>query len=150
MEYQQGNIGRGFAVKFDDKDDFINCLNELVKKEKIKVGVILFIGAIEKAQVVVGPKKIEIPPIPIWTSFEDGRELLGIGTILWDNNEPKIHLHSAIGREKDVLIGCLRKDTKVYLIIEAIILELTNIELKRKYNQDFNISMSEFEQNNLR
>lgn len=87
----------------------------------------------------------------LWTSFEDRRELLRIGTILWDDddNEPKIHLYLTISREKDVLVGYLRKDTKVYLVIEAIILELTNIELKRKYNQDFNINMSEFERNNL-
>ena len=41
-----------------------------------------------------------------------------------EGDDPVIHLHGAIGRGKETLTGCVRKDTSVYLVIEAVITEM--------------------------
>lgn len=134
MKYTKASIGRIFAVKFEHSEDLLKELTELVKKEKIKSGIIHLIGALEKAEIVVGPKKVEIPPKPIKKKFDDGREILGLGTIFWKDNEPKIHIHSCIGREDKVNVGCVRNNTGVYLVIEGIIIEI-DADISRKYDE---------------
>ena len=117
MKYTKATLKRTFIVKFEHGDDFLKELNDLVKKENIKAGLINFIGALETSEMVVGPKENKIPPEPVYKKIDDVRELLGIGTIFWKDDEPKIHLHAGIGREDLVNIGCIRKDSKVFLII---------------------------------
>ncbi len=134
MKYTKGTIKRLFVVKFEDGDDLLTELTKLVKKEKIKSGIIHLIGALEKAGIVVGPKKVEVPPEPVWKTFDDGREILGFGTIFRKGSEPKIHIHSAIGRGDKVNVGCVRRDAKVYLVIEAIIIEI-DANVSRKFDE---------------
>ena len=61
------------------------------------------------------------------------REILGAGSIFWDDNEPKIHLHAAMGHHGDTLTACVRKGTKVYLILEVVIFELEGINATRPW-----------------
>lgn len=134
MKCTQGKIGRVFVVRFENGEDILSGLCGLVKENKIKSGIIHLIGALEKAEIVVGPEKVEIPPAPVWKKFDDGREILGFGTIFWKGDEPKIHIHSCTGREDKVNIGCVRKNAKVYLVVEAIIIEI-EAPVKRKYDE---------------
>ncbi|ODS37746.1 MAG: hypothetical protein A7316_09055 [Candidatus Altiarchaeales archaeon WOR_SM1_86-2] len=137
MKYTQGKIGRIFVVKFEDGDNLLKELIKLAKKERVESGIIHLIGALEKAEIVVGPEKVEIPPTAIWKNFDDGREVLGLGTIFWKGGEPKIHIHSCIGREDKVNIGCIRKCAEVYLVIEAVIIEIdtgSNANVARKFD----------------
>jgi len=134
MKYTKGKIKRIFVVKFEHNDNLLSELTKLARKEKIKSGIIHLIGALEKAEFVAGPKKVEIPPEPIWRKFDDGREILGFGTIFWKGNEPKIHIHACIGREDKVNLGCIRSDAEVYLVIEAIIIEI-DATVARKYDE---------------
>jgi len=50
------------------------------------------------------------------------------GTIFWKGEEPVIHLHGAMGRLRETITGCIRKDISVYLIIEAVISEILGID----------------------
>ena len=128
MKYTKGKIGRIFLVKFEDDDILTDKIAELAKKEKIKAGVLVFLGALKKGKLVTGPKKPVIPPKPNWVSFKDGWEVMGIGTVFINSKGPQIHIHSAMGKKQKTLIGCVRKDSKVFLVIEAVIFELNGIK----------------------
>ena len=128
MKYTKGQVGRIFLSKFEDDDILTDKLAELARKEKIKVGVMVFLGALKKGKLVTGPKKPVIPPEPNWVSFKDGWEVMGVGTVFINSKGPQIHIHSAMGKKQKTLIGCVRKDSKVFLVIEAVIFELKGIK----------------------
>lgn len=124
MKYTEGKIGKIYIIKFDDNDILFDKLSEFVIKENIKTAVVLFIGALRKGILVTGPKKPVIPPIPNKLIFNDGWETLGIGTIYTNKKGPQIHIHSAMGKKNRALTGCIRGETKVFLVVEAVVFEL--------------------------
>lgn len=131
-------------ARFDHGDDLLGELTALIKKEDIRAGLLHFLGALEKAQIVVGPEKAEVPPVPMWRNFSDGREMLGLGTIFWKDDEPKIHIHSGIGRGDTINLGCIRKDAEIYLTIEAIIIELKGPLVKRQFDEKTKLDLLRF------
>ncbi|MCD6388873.1 MAG: DNA-binding protein [Desulfobulbaceae bacterium] len=134
MEYKTGSTGRIFAVRFDDGDDFLEEMLRLIKNENIRFGWFHVIGGLRQADVVTGPKEPVMPPEPVWCEIEGARETLGTGSIAWDEkDEPKIHLHAALGHHGDTLTACVRKGTKVYLILEVYIIEVTGVDISRPW-----------------
>ncbi|MCX5699654.1 MAG: DUF296 domain-containing protein [Candidatus Omnitrophica bacterium] len=131
MKYTKGTIGRVFLVKFDDDDILIDNLSGLTKQEQIKAATVIFIGALKQGDLVTGPKKPVIPPEPNKVVFKDGWEVMGIGTIFTNSKGPQIHIHASIGKKNKVLTGCLRGKSKVFLVIEAVILELKGIKASK-------------------
>lgn len=131
MKYTKGTIGRVFLAKFEDDDILIDNLSGLAKQEQIKAATVIFIGALKKGYLVTGPKKPVIPPEPNKVVFKDGWEVMGIGTIFTNSKGPQIHLHTSMGKKKKVLTGCLRGKSKVFLVIEAVILELTGVKASK-------------------
>ena len=128
MEYTKGIIGRVFLIKFSDKDIFLKEIERFSKKEKIKAATMIFLGALREGHLVAGPKKTVIPPEPNWVKFKDGWEVFGIGTIFTNKKGPQIHIHSSLGKKKDVFTGCVRKDSRVFLVIEAVVFELKGVK----------------------
>ncbi|MFH1691991.1 MAG: DUF296 domain-containing protein [Candidatus Omnitrophota bacterium] len=127
MEYTKGSIGRIFLLKFTNGDD-IHCeLRKLARKEKVCCAVLFFIGALNRGHLVTGPKKPEVPPEPNWASFKDGWETLGLGTIFRGGKDPKIHIHVSMGKKDKMLTGCLRKESEVFLVMEAVLFELKGV-----------------------
>ena len=124
MEYTQGRLGRVFLLKFNDGDILIDELQKLAVKESLKVATFIFLGALKKGYLVTGPKKPVIPPEPNWVTFKAGWEVMGQGTIFTNKSGPQVHIHATMGKKKRMLTGCVRKDSKVFLVIEAIIFEL--------------------------
>ena len=128
MKYTQGTIGRIFLLKFDNEDILIKELSKFAKKERLKAATMVFIGALLKGELVTGPKKPVIPPEPNKITFKDGWEVMGIGTIFNNGVSPQIHIHSSMGKKLETFTGCVRGDSKVFLVIEAIIFELKGIK----------------------
>lgn len=128
MKYTQGRIGRIFVLKFDDGDVMLEELNEFAKKEKLKAAVMVFIGALKKGDLVTGPKRPVIPPLPNKVNFKDAWESLGIATIFTNRKGPQIHIHSAMGKKLKTLTGCVRGKSEVFLVIEAVVFELTDVK----------------------
>ena len=124
MKYQKGSIGRVIIAKIEHGDDLLVELKGLLQKEAIRAGIMFMIGALEAGSLVVGPETCSVPPNPVWKEFDDGREVLGIATVFTEDSEPAIHLHASLGRGENPLTGCIRKDAKVYLVVEVIIMEL--------------------------
>ena len=128
MKYTKGKIGRIFLVKFDNNDIFLEKLSGLARKENIRAASLIFLGALRKGDLVTGPKKPVIPPVPNKISFQDGWEVMGIGTIFSNKSGPQIHIHASMGKKQKVLTGCVRGKSKVFLVIEALVLELKGIK----------------------
>ena len=133
MDYRQGTTGRIFSIRFDDGDDFLEELLGIIRKENIRQGWFHVIGGLRQAEFVTGPKEPVMPPDPVWDSVDGARETLGTGTIFWDGEEPKIHLHAALGHHGQTTTACVRKGTKVYLILEVMLIEIAGIEADRPW-----------------
>lgn len=142
MRYSKGRIGRIFLLKFEDDDIVIRELGRFAKAERLKAAAFIFLGALKKGDIVTGPKKPVIPPEPNWVKFKDGWEVMGIGTIFTGRKglssaggakrrpvqDPQIHIHTSMGKKDRVITGCVRKDSKVFLVIEAIVFELKGVK----------------------
>ena len=133
MEYQTGAAGRIFYARLDDGEDVHQCLTELVRREQVRCGMFQVFGGLKGAGVVTGPKEPVMPPEPVWRNIDDAREILGIGSVFWEGDTPRIHLHAAMGHHGETLTGCLRKDSRVYLVIELLLLEVTGIDVTRPW-----------------
>lgn len=132
MEYQVGRVGRIIVSRFEDKEDVINNLIEIVKKENVKNAVFFLIGGLKKGRVVVGPERDELPPKPIWNDIDESHELLGIGTIFYQDEDPKVHFHGAFGKREKVKVGCLRGISATFLVIESVMIEIDGINARRE------------------
>jgi len=128
MKYTKGEIGKLFLIKFSDQDIFLEEIEKFARKEKIKAAAMIFLGALREGDLVTGPKKTVIPPEPNWVKFRDGWEVFGIGTIFTNKKGPQIHIHGSLGKKKKVFTGCVRKDSKVFLVIEAVVFELKGVK----------------------
>lgn len=144
MKYTQGNIGRVFVIRFDDGENLIEELKNIIKKEQIKAGYVQLIGALSSAKAVLGPHKKEYPPRPFWWEFDDAREIVGIGVFAWENDEPKLHLHSGIGHSSESKTGCIREKAEVYITVEAVIQEVVDVQVTRKLDERYNASLLNF------
>lgn len=133
MEYRTGAMGRVFTIRFDDGDDFLGLLTGLVKKEKVRSAWFHVLGGLRQAEVVTGPQKPVMPPEPVWARIDGARETLGSGSIHWDGEEPRIHLHAALGHHGETMTACVRKGTRVYLVLEVLLIELLEIEASRPW-----------------
>lgn len=145
MEYRSGTIGRTFVVRFDEGDDFLAGLTEVVRTENIRHGWFHVIGGLREADVVIGPKEPVMPPEPIWQEVRSPREVLGAGSIFWDD-EPKIHLHTSLGDHGQAMTVCTREKTKTYLILEVYIVEFTGISASRPWYEAGGFSRLTFDE----
>lgn len=141
MKYTKGSIGRIFLAKFYDDDVLLDELDRLARKEKIKAATLVFLGALKKGDLVTGPKKPIIPPEPNWVSFKDAWEVMGIGTIYTNSKGPQIHIHTSMGKKLKTLTGCVRKKSRVFLVIEAIIFELKGVRATKEIDPETGLNL---------
>ena len=135
MKYTEGTIGRVFVIKFDHGDDFQKEITRFCKEKDIRAGQIQIIGAIKKTRVVVGPKEDVLPPEPEWKNIEEPKEVMGFGTVFWIDKDPIVHIHAVFSRHENGFIGCVRNAAEVFLVIEAIIMEINNVSVSRFYDE---------------
>lgn len=135
MKYQVGEIGRVIVARFEDREDALKNITDIAKKENIRSAVFYLIGGLRQGRVVVGPEKEELPPKPVWKEIKESHEVLGIGTIFWQEDEPKIHFHGAFGKKDMVKVGCLRETSETFLVLEAIIIEIEGVTARREFDQ---------------
>ena len=141
MKYQIGNAGRVVVAKFDDHDDVLKNLNEIAKKENIRSAVFWLVGGMREGRIVVGPETDELPPKPVWKELGESHELLGVGTIFWFEDEPKIHLHGAFGKKDMLKVGCLRENAETFLVLEAVIMEIDGVNAIREIDPEIGMPL---------
>jgi predicted DNA-binding protein with PD1-like motif len=139
VKYQTGEIARVIVVKFEDGDAILEGLIDIVKKEGIRASIFYLLGGIKNARIVVGPEKDELPPIPVWRALDESHEMVGIGTIFWHKDEPRIHFHGAYGKHDRMKAGCLREMAETFIILEGIIFELKGIDATRDLDPNSNM-----------
>lgn len=132
MKYTKATIGRTFLVRFEHGDDLLEKIKELVIKEDIVFSTIALLGAMSEGDVVCGPRELELPAKPTCVRFDDGREVVGYGTIVRETGKVHTHIHADLGRGFETFTGCLRDNCKVFITVEAVVTELKDVDVVRK------------------
>jgi len=134
MKYQIGKTGRVVVARLEDHEDVLENLAGISKKENIKSAIFYLIGGMREGKIVVGPEQDVMPPVPVWKQLGESHELVGVGTIFYQGDEPKIHFHGAFGKKDMVKVGCLRERSETFLVIEAIIIEIEGVNVLREFD----------------
>jgi predicted DNA-binding protein with PD1-like motif len=132
MKYRTGRAGRIVLARFDDGDDVLGGLASIAKDEDIRAATVHLVGGMKRGRFVVGPESEEMPPRPLWRDLGESHEIVGVGTIFFEGETPRVHLHGAFGKRDEVKVGCLRADTQAFIVLEAVITEITDIEAVRE------------------
>lgn len=141
MEYQVGSIGKVVIARFEDGDEVLGNLLNIAKKEHIRAGVVYLVGGMKKGRIVVGPETDDLPPVPVWRDISESNEILGIGTIFWQGDDPKVHFHGAFGKRDTVKVGCLRENSEAFLVLEAVVMEVTGVNAVREFDPAIGLSL---------
>ena len=136
MRYQVGRQGRIMVARFADGDDVLGGLAEICKKENVRAASFSRVGGMKRGRYVVGPETEELPPVPVWRSLGESHEAVGFGTIFWQGDQPKVHFHGAYGKHDSVKAGCLREGSEAFLVLEAVITEILDVEAVRELDPD--------------
>ena len=131
MQIAEAKLGRIFVARLEDGERLPQTIEQLADRKGIRSALVLLLGGAKDGKLVVGPGKGGKKQKILIQSFRQGHELLGIGTIFVGTHGPELHLHTAVGRGKNVLVGCGRTGLYVNFIIEAVIIELTGLNAGR-------------------
>jgi hypothetical protein len=145
MEYAVGRTGRVVGVRLFEGEDLYESIEGVARLEGIGSAVVFITGGFRQAEVVVGPKE-EVPKIVgNFKSFAGPGEVLGTGTIYCDDEGPKLHIHTAIGKGDETIVGCPRGGAKTFLVLEVTIIEIEGIEAGRKFDEKTGLKLLRFE-----
>ncbi|MHC5076440.1 MAG: PPC domain-containing DNA-binding protein [Planctomycetota bacterium] len=145
MEYAVGKTGRVIAARLFEGEDIYEAIESIASKENIKAASVLITGGMRKGNVVVGPKTEEPKIEPHFMPFEGPGEVLGVGTIYWNDEVPKLHIHTAIGKGGKNLVGCPRGGAITFLVLEVTIIEIDGIQGQRKKDEDTGFELLRFQ-----
>lgn len=145
MEYAVGKTGRIIGARLFESEDLYECVEEIAKKENIKSAAVLITGGFRKASVVVGPKQEKPKILGNFKEFAGPGEVLGVGTIYCDETGPKLHIHTAIGKGNQTMVGCPRGGAKTFLIMEVTIIEITDLNAGRIPDKEKGLKLLRFE-----
>ncbi|MGO9015752.1 MAG: PPC domain-containing DNA-binding protein [Dissulfurispiraceae bacterium] len=132
MNYRIGEPGRIVVARFEDGDQILQGLCDIAKKENIRAAVFYLVGGMKGGKFVVGPEREEMPPVPVWRELKESHEIVGLGTIFWQGDEPKLHFHGAYAKRDNVKAGCMRENAETFLVLEAIIMEIEGVNAARE------------------
>ena len=144
MEYAVGRTGRVIAARLFEGEDLHECIHKIAATEKITSAAVFITGGLREANVVVGPKQEEPTIVGEFRGFAGPGEVLGVGTIYCDAGEPKLHIHTAIGKAEDVMVGCPRDGTKTFLILEVTIIEIDGLDAERRLDEKTGLNLLRF------
>jgi uncharacterized protein len=146
MEYAIGKTGRVIAARLFEGENLYECIETIAKKETIKSAAVFITGGFRKADVVVGPKEERPKIVGNFKQFTGPGETLGVGTLYCDDdNEPKLHLHAAIGKGDETIVGCPRGGASTFLILEVTIIEIVGINAQRKFDEQTGVKLLKIE-----
>jgi predicted DNA-binding protein with PD1-like motif len=132
MNYAAGTIGKILLARFDHGEPVVPALVDLCGKEGVLSGWFFLFGALTAGRMVTGPREASLPPEPVWSEFPKPHEIVGMGSVAEKDGVPSLHLHASLGRGKDVLTGCIRRDGEVFLVVEALVLQIAGLSATRK------------------
>lgn len=134
-------MGRVILARFDHGEEIVPALGALCAKEKIASGWFFLFGAVTEGELVAGPRTADLPPDPVWKAFPMPHEIVGMGSVATRDGAPSIHLHSSLGRGREALTGCIRKEGEVFLVVEAMVLEIAGVRASRPLDARFGLEL---------
>ncbi len=141
MEYTVGSVGRVVVMRLNEGEDLYESIESVAKKEDIRSAAVLITGGLRSASVVVGPKQEKPEIVGDFRQFAGPGEVLGVGTIYCDDEGPKMHIHTAIGKGDLAMVGCPRGGAKIFLVMEITIIEIAGINAKRTLDESSGIKL---------
>ena len=145
MEYAIGRTGRIIAARLFEGEDLYESVHKIARKENIKSAAVLITGCFRKADVIVGPKQEKPKIVGNKKEFAGPGEVLGVGTIYCDDEGPRLHIHSAIGKNDETIVGCPRGEVKTFLILEVTIIEIEGLNGQRKFDEASGLNLLRFQ-----
>ncbi len=145
MEYKVGKTGRVIAARLFEGEDIYELVEQIARKEDIKAAAVLITGGFRRASVVVGPKQEKPKIVGNFKDFAGPGEVLGVGTIYCDDEGPKLHIHTAIGKGDQTIVGCPRGGAKTFLVLEVTIIEFEGIQARRETDEEKGLSLLRFD-----
>lgn len=145
MEYAIGRTGRVITARLFEGEDLYESIEQIAKTENIECAAVFITGGFRKASVVVGPKTEKPKIVGNFKDFEGPGEVLGVGTIYCDDEGPKMHMHTAIGKGDETVVGCPRGGASIFLILEVTIIEIEDIKGTRKFDENTGLKLLRFE-----
>jgi predicted DNA-binding protein with PD1-like motif len=147
MQYQEGSIGRVFALRLEEGDRLPDTLEAFAREQSIEAAMVIYVGgAKDGSRLVVGPDAARSDAIvPLVHSLTGIQEVLAVGTLFPnDQGEPILHMHAATGREGDATVGCSRAGVEVWLVGEVIFLEILGTSGRRRPEPPSGFSLLQF------
>jgi predicted DNA-binding protein with PD1-like motif len=147
MQYQEGSIGRVFALRLEEGDRLPDTLEAFAREHDLSAAMVIYVGGAKGgSRLVVGPDASRPDTIvPLVHSLTGIQEVLAVGTLFPDEKgEPVLHLHAATGREGDATVGCSRAGVEVWLVGEVVILEILGTKGRRRPEPPSGFSLLQF------
>lgn len=136
MQYDEGKIGRIFALRLESGDRLPDAVEHFAREHAVRSAMAVYVGgAGAGSRFVVGPEanRTDDAVIPLVHTLGGIHEALAVGTLFPDESgNPILHMHAAAGREGNATAGCTRAGVEVWLVGEVILLEITGMEGVRK------------------
>lgn len=140
LHEEQGQ--RTIAIVFDKGDEFITCLTEFAKKQKLTGSHFTAIGAF--SDVTLGffdRQRLAYNEIPINAQVE---VLSLLGNIALDEGEPKVHAHVVLGKADGTACGGHLLKAHVWPTLEVIVVEEAK-HLQRRTDPETGLALIDFE-----
>ena len=147
MQYQEGSIGRVFALRLGEGDRLPDTLEDFAREKSIGAAMVIYVGgAKDGSRLVVGPDAARPDAIvPLVHSLAGIQEVMAVGTLFPDDQgEPVLHMHAATGREGGATVGCSRAGVEVWLVGEVILLEILGTKGCRRPEPPSGFSLLQF------
>ena len=144
MQYQVGRTGRVVVARLSEGEDLYQCVEQIAAGEGIDSAAVFITGGCRKADVIVGPKQEEPRIVGDFRAFFGPGEMLGVGTIHPDDQGPKLHIHTALGKGDQTLMGCPRGGCEIFLVLEVTIIEITGITARRQLDEAAGLKLLAF------
>jgi uncharacterized protein len=146
MKYTEANLGRIFIIRLEHGDRIPAVIENFAGEHQIRSATVFFLGgAAKESKVVVGPRdNTENQIVPMVTDLLGVSEAVGVGTIFTNQEQvPKLHLHTAFGRNRETITGCTREGVTIWHIGEVIIMEMLNNSAQRRVDPETGFELLE-------
>ena len=134
MKSSEASLGRVFVIRLEDGDIVHECIEQFAAENNINAAALIILGGADKAsRLVVGPEQGRAAKIkPMIHMLDEVHESAGTGTVFPDKDgRPVLHLHMACGRKDKAVTGCARAGVKVWQVMEAVLIEITDSSGRR-------------------
>jgi len=147
MKYDEGTIGRIFALKLEDGDRLPDAIHDFAREHAVRNAMAIYVGgAGAESRLVVGPDaSVTGAPVPLIHRLGGIHEVLAVGTLFPDEQgNPVLHMHAATGREGGATVGCTRTGVDVWLVGEVVLLEILGMGGLRKKDPETGFQLLQF------